>query len=55
MKNRKKLYYLNDYETSPTLRIETSYGGVRCLWKAFTTLKAMESCKDYLAKEWNRK
>lgn len=49
------LHYLNDYpQAVPSLRIERSRGGERCLWKARTTLKKMEETKTYLTKCWSR-
>jgi hypothetical protein len=51
----KHLYYLNDYPTlNPSLRIERSEGGERCLWKERTSLKKMEETKKYLASCWHR-
>lgn len=50
---KRSLYYLNDYcNAKPSLRIESTRGGERCLWRARTTIKKMEETKRYLDKCW---
>lgn len=52
-KTKSHLYYLNEYRAQANpLRIETTRGGDRCLWKARTYLSKMEETKKFLLKSW---
>lgn len=52
----RRLYYLNDYPTHvPSIRIESTAGGERCLWRERTTLRKMEETKRYLEACWDRR
>jgi hypothetical protein len=52
----RRLYYLNDYGLGvPRLRIESTRGGERCLWRAITVIAKMEETRRYLEKCWHIK